>query len=349
VPSRSPAFALALVLLGAVATSAGASPRLASAPDDPRPAEVRHYWTPERMAGAAPLDLAPPPPPSAVAPSVSLREARSQVDGPSGVVAGEGRSTYAAVQIADTAAPGIRTHGKLFFTKPGIGDFVCSGTVVNAPNESTVWTAGHCVYESDTATYSTNFLFVPGYDEGAAPFGEWTAVDAYAAPGYVGSADLRDDVGALKMQVKQRAKTVAERATCSRFNKRRRRRRCRRRLVLVPIQDKVGARGIAFNQDETAQTFNAFGYPVVPGPRFDGQHLELCTSPLTSHDPFYSDRVPIAIECDMRGGSSGGGWVISGGRVNGTVSYGRTGFPNELFSPYFDSVIRDFYDAVKSR
>lgn len=65
-----------------------------------------------------------------------------------------------------------RPNGKLFFTKPGIGDFICSAAVIR---QRLVATAGHCVHSGSNGVdgFYTNFLFVPAYHEGAAPFQEW--------------------------------------------------------------------------------------------------------------------------------------------------------------------------------
>ncbi len=63
------------------------------------------------------------------------------------------------------------TSGKLFFSIPGEGDFICSGAVVSA---RVVATAGHCVNEGGSDFFE-DFLFVPAYREGEAPFGVWTA------------------------------------------------------------------------------------------------------------------------------------------------------------------------------
>jgi hypothetical protein len=54
------------------------------------------------------------------------------------------------------------TIGKLFFTIPGVGNFVCSATVIG---RSTIATAGHCVSSivNGNPTWHTNFLFCPSY------------------------------------------------------------------------------------------------------------------------------------------------------------------------------------------
>ena len=51
------------------------------------------------------------------------------------------------------------TVGKLFFTIPGQGNFVCSASVIGT---HVIATAGHCV--SDPGILGTNFLFCPSYN-----------------------------------------------------------------------------------------------------------------------------------------------------------------------------------------
>jgi V8-like Glu-specific endopeptidase len=72
---------------------------------------------------------------------------------------------------ADRSFP-YRAVGKLFFTEQGVGDFVCSGAVVAA---RLIVTAGHCVHPGTGGpnAFFANFLFVPAYRNGAAPFGTW--------------------------------------------------------------------------------------------------------------------------------------------------------------------------------
>jgi V8-like Glu-specific endopeptidase len=72
---------------------------------------------------------------------------------------------------ADREYP-YRTVGKLFFTKPAIGDFVCSASVIKP---RLIVTAGHCVHSGSGGTggFFTNFRFVPAFRDGVAPFGTW--------------------------------------------------------------------------------------------------------------------------------------------------------------------------------
>lgn len=84
--------------------------------------------------------------------------------------------------------------GKLFFTKPGIGDFVCSGAVLR---QRVVLTAGHCVHAGNglQSGFFSNFLFCPAY-RGApsARFGCWswafltTTTDWFSGGGTVPNA-----------------------------------------------------------------------------------------------------------------------------------------------------------------
>jgi V8-like Glu-specific endopeptidase len=71
---------------------------------------------------------------------------------------------------ADLAYP-YRTVGRLYLQTPD-GPFACSAAVV-APR--LVLTAAHCVHSGSPAPgFYTQFLFVPAYRDGKAPFGSWT-------------------------------------------------------------------------------------------------------------------------------------------------------------------------------
>lgn len=71
----------------------------------------------------------------------------------------------------DTVYP-YRAVGKLFFTIPDQGDFVCSASALRA---RVILTAGHCVHRGSNGTdgFYSNFKFVPAFRDGAAPYQTW--------------------------------------------------------------------------------------------------------------------------------------------------------------------------------
>jgi hypothetical protein len=234
---------------------------------------------------------------------------------------------YTSFELTDTYSFPNRVHGKVFFTQPGEGNFVCSGTVVDAENRATVITAGHCVH--DAGGWSTNFAFAPGYRNllgmGSAPYGVWAASGEVAPQPWVDSQNLKFDVGAAVL-----ARDVSGRS----------------------LEDVVGARGVAFNQTVT-QSFRSHGYPAQATSEhpFDGTRLWACDSspPLADNPTSASGPATMGIGCDMTGGSSGGGWVTGDGRLNGVNSYRYTNEPDLMYGPYFGSAVKALYDYAAAQ
>jgi hypothetical protein len=119
-------------------------------------------------------------------------------------------------------------------------------------------------------------------------------------------------------------------------------------VLADPIEDRIGARGIAFDLDPGARSFQIFGYPAKPNPPFDGSKLIGCDVETLGRDA--SVGAPSAIAagpCSMGPGSSGGGWVTEGGYVNSVVSYGYcSSNPNlcgTTYGPYFTSQALSLY------
>lgn len=104
---------------------------------------------------------------------------------------------------ATTTVYPTRTAGKLFFTEQGVGDFVCSASVLRP---RLVVTAGHCVTHPSTTPslrhFYTNWLFIPAYNNGAAPFSTWTPSGEWITNTWYfsdGSVPNAQDVGILIM------------------------------------------------------------------------------------------------------------------------------------------------------
>lgn len=95
------------------------------------------------------------------------------------------------------------TTGKLYFTDPGVGNFVCSASVLRI---GLVVTAGHCVYQPQTATktahFYSNFMFVPAYDNKVEPAGRWFPIQEGTTGEWAGGGDTvpnAQDVGMMVM------------------------------------------------------------------------------------------------------------------------------------------------------
>ncbi len=73
---------------------------------------------------------------------------------------------------ADREYP-YRAVGKLFFSDQSGGNYVCSGAVLRP---RIVLTAGHCVHKGSGGSngFYKNFLFIPAYRDGMAPYGKWS-------------------------------------------------------------------------------------------------------------------------------------------------------------------------------
>ncbi len=92
-----------------------------------------------------------------------------------------------------------RAYGKLYFNTPTGGGY-CGASVITSTN--TVVTAAHCLFNTDTNRWNSNFVFVPAERNGARPYGSFPWLGArvrsewVAAPNY--NAGIRFDVGLLR-------------------------------------------------------------------------------------------------------------------------------------------------------
>jgi V8-like Glu-specific endopeptidase len=343
------ALAFLAASLAILASAAGAGAVTSSTLTEPQE-QVLDYWTPERMANARPLapvsrtrSSAPgrttaarragkptyvvgSEPGGALAPRLRQGGVGEQAGG--GAQAG-GHLPFTIRTIPDTSAYPTRTNGKVFASRPGVGDFVCSGTVVPGNTQSTVMTAGHCVF-ADVPGFATNLIFVPGYNAGAEPHGRWVAKRLTAAPGFVNDdGNITVDVGAAELLPDAAGRR---------------------------IEDVVGSRGVAFNQSRN-QSVDAFGYPAAPaeGLPFSGELLWTCDTSYGGDDLATSGLagpLTIRIGCPFTGGASGGGWVFGelspgAGFLESVVSYGYPDEPDHLFGPYFGNAARNVWVAAQ--
>ncbi|MER5323849.1 hypothetical protein [Streptosporangium roseum] len=99
-------------------------------------------------------------------------------DGKPGVVNPIGEEKKTAAKIKNINLP--RTIGKVFFVDSEGGLKWCSATSIQSKYRNLVATAGHCVYDDKkNASVMDNWVFVPAYYQGKAPYGVFVGKQAY--------------------------------------------------------------------------------------------------------------------------------------------------------------------------
>jgi V8-like Glu-specific endopeptidase len=172
------------------------------------------------------------------------------------------------------------TIGKLFFTLPGVGNFVCSASVIN---RNTVITAGHC-NSNGAGTLATNRLFCPSWKDGQNPQrGCWTVVNSKTSAGWHTAGDPDRDYACL---ITSASGTV----------------------VANRLGNVTGWLGRAWNFS-ASQAERTFGYPQASP--FNGNRLiTTASTEWYTHDFTAGGQVSKIIGSDLTGGSSGGPWIL---------------------------------------
>lgn len=278
---------------------------------------AQSFWTPARMARARPLSAGQRSRPPRLT-TVSRdgvghgHPHRYPPRGPSSVAA----ASSVAETVADPTLPGIAQNGAIFaVVGPGqLGR--CSGTSVNAPNMSVVFTAGHCVHFGDT-WFGRKWVFVPGYHHGVRPYGTFAAKWLGSPGQWVAGSNENFDVGAAVVSRNERGETLAA---------------------------AVGGYGIAWDLTPN-QVFDVYGYPAEDP--FNGATLQRCPqTPFLGHDlvSFLSPGpLDLAVQCNVTGGASGGGWIISGGLLNSVTTNGYPDDPTTDYGPYFGRAVGQLF------
>jgi hypothetical protein len=214
----------------------------------------------------------------------------------------------------------------------------CSGTVVSSPNQSIVWTAGHCVFRP--AEYPAPFAAiefipaaqpVPGTPYVADPYGVWSAA-AYAMPRdwmrHGSVRHWRRDFAALLIARNAQGETIE--------------------------QALGGAQGISF-RGTTSGNVEVLGYPAAG--RFTGNLAEFGCGPRPIGR--YTRRLagpgpdPVGIRCGMTSGASGGPWLrhVNSNGIGTVISNTSTATnkPGFLYGPVLNSVAHSVWSSLAKR
>jgi V8-like Glu-specific endopeptidase len=285
--------------------------------ESPAAQQVSRFWTAARMKRAKPIDVARPSRTVGPSPAFAGVEEAPHRIAPTAPRAGASASSTFD-EVGDPASEASRQNGVIFFTAEG-GLARCSGTSVNAPNFSVVFTAGHCVNSGGPRGqwYRGQWAFVPGYRYGQRPFGIFAAKWIDSTHGWLTTGSENFDVGAAVVMQNERGQRLA---------------------------DAVGGSGIAWGQPAD-QVFDVHGYPVAPP--FDGETQRLCPrTPFLGHDAesfLSSGPLNLAVDCDVTGGASGGGWTIDDDILNGVTDYGYGDDAATDFGAYFGKEVARLY------
>ncbi|PNG27167.1 hypothetical protein CR492_05250 [Methylocella silvestris] len=179
-----------------------------------------------------------------------------------------------------------RATGKLFFLNNG-QTFVCSASLIKS---GLLVTAAHCVANFGTGQYYSDWVYVPAYDNGKAPYGKWKGVQAFALPSYVNGSDSCATPGVV----------------------------CENDVAVITLYKgrslpgkRTGWLGYAyggFSMNASGQAhITQLGYPVGLD---KGAVMERGDSQ-SYIDPANSDNTIIG--SNMDGGSSGGPWIVNFG------------------------------------
>jgi V8-like Glu-specific endopeptidase len=118
-------------------------------------------------------------------------------------LAGLGSTAGAGSAAADPPAPPGTPTASTFAGTPTVGPLFrdgltqnheCTASVIASPTRDLILTAAHCI----TGT-AVGYQFVPGYDNGQAPYGVWTVTHAYLDPAWLRSQDPQHDYAILSV------------------------------------------------------------------------------------------------------------------------------------------------------
>ena len=248
------------------------------------------------------------------------------------------RVRLTAWAAGDTAGRGLRlVHrgpvaaavGKVFFTLGG-ADFVCSGALVRSKHAYVVLTAAHCV-RNGRGQWATNWTFVPGYNDGADPYGQYTARRFFVSPRWTGpgTGSERYDVAFVRVTPMTMPGTRSRGSAAP---------------AGLPIR---------FARTQTVAPSSpayVFGYPALPP--YTGLYANYCAGRAAASA---SRPGSVRLACAMTAGDSGGPW-LSGfspqagtGTVTAVTAFKLSGNLRTLYATVLGPSARALYLSASGR
>ena len=276
------------------------------------------FWTPEKFLSAQTINISLPEK------SPLSRAATNALDGPPRQIDGvQDQANQTKSRVLSSTGRHVYTTGRIFWTV-GLYTYSCSGVVVASTTGDLILTSGNCVFNTAALSWyiNNNWVFVPGYYNGYAPYGIWTPRKMWMRTEFASSTpDYNYDVGFVAL------------------NKRNG----------YSIQSYVGSQGLGFNWPRYQFTYS-FGYPTN---LFGGLWLVYCAGYAQSPSRLLTGYNGQGLACTMGAGAAGGPRLqnfiesTGSGYVTSVNSFSRSDIPNVLHGAYFDSNLYSTYNLAQ--
>ena len=280
------------------------------------------YWDATRMSTAIPYDSMLETGLSGTSDgNVQLPEVVDREVQPSDPVAKGGSSGSVFDGTGSRIGNSGPVNGKVFFTGTDGKDYVCSGSAVNSNNKSVVATAGHCTHGGPGENFHKNWVFVPEYTIGIAPYGKFVAKHMVTTKDWAengeNSKGFNGDFGFVVVGTAKGKKLV----------------------------DAVGGNGL---RSGDLPEFDGV-LIAYPQNRFFGSAMFRCNGKMTNENrgsySFYFIR-----GCNFGGGASGGAWLEdydgSHGYIRSVTSFGPRNSTQYLGGPIITKQVWDMFDKI---
>ncbi|GAA3694633.1 peptidase [Nonomuraea antimicrobica] len=259
-----------------------------------------------------------------------------------------------------------KTIGKVFFVDQDGEKRWCSASSIQSNYRNLVATAGHCVYDtSNDEQLVDNWVFVPGYYQGKAPYGVYVGKQAFVHYDYSVYEDYDRDYAFVSVYngVTVKDSTVTESeyaadkakaATDTTKGELSYHDSASNTYHVVQVSDagrlgdNVGGQGIAWNQP-LKKAHYVFGYPQAAHPDgnkpYTGVTPKWCygtTTDKTVGSAAKKIEEHVGLKCAMTAGADGGPWLLN---YNNSK---RTGYLNGVTSSFYDQDENNRVDYVSS-
>jgi hypothetical protein len=259
-----------------------------------------------------------------------------------------------------------KTIGKVFFVDSAGKKRWCSASSIQGKYANVVATAGHCVYDTaNDEQLLDNWVFVPGYYQGKAPWGVYVGKQAfvhydysvyedydrdYAFVSVYNGVTVKDSTVTRSEYEADRAKpgTDTTKADHGYYDRSSNTYHVIDATDAGRLGDNVGGQGISWNQP-LKKAHYVFGYPQAAQPDgnkpFTGVTPKWCygtTTAKTVGSAAKKIEEHVGLKCSMTAGADGGPWLLK------YSSAKRLGYLNGVTSAFYDQDENDRVDYISS-